>query len=82
MEFFTTRYSAICTENVNLCVVFEKDSLDVISSAMVDRSVEGAAVLSRFQFERLGYFAVDSDSTKEKVGLDLQSLLLFEVLKM
>lgn len=36
---------------------------------MVDRSVEGASVLSLFQFERVGFFAVDTDSKNEKVGV-------------
>jgi len=38
-----------------------------VQNAFVDRSVENASVLSRFQFERVGFFAVDRDSTKEKV---------------
>jgi len=44
-----------------------EDSLKVIRNSLVDRSVEGAEVLSRFQFERVGFFAVDSDSTKDKM---------------
>jgi glutaminyl-tRNA synthetase len=38
-------------------------SLDVIAHARVEPSVAGAAPGSRFQFERLGYFCVDRDST-------------------
>ena len=36
---------------------------------MVDRTLEGAgaAPLTRYQFERLGYFCVDPDTTKDKV---------------
>ena len=37
-------------------------SLEVISNAKVEPSLAGAAVGSRFQFERLGYFCVDPDS--------------------
>lgn len=44
-----------------------EDSLTVVQNAFVDRSVENAGVLSRFQFERLGFFAVDSDSTSNKM---------------
>lgn len=44
-----------------------KDSLTVISSAMMDSSVKGAKVYDKFQFERLGYFCVDIDSTAEKL---------------
>jgi glutaminyl-tRNA synthetase len=37
-------------------------SLEVITDAKVEPSLTGAAVGSRFQFERLGYFCVDPDS--------------------
>lgn len=39
----------------------------MISSALVDTSVKGAKVLDKFQFERVGYFSVDPDSTEDKV---------------
>ncbi len=34
---------------------------------MLEPSVRGAAPASRFQFERVGYFCVDPDSTAEKL---------------
>jgi glutaminyl-tRNA synthetase len=43
------------------------DSLDVLTSAKVEPSLEGAEPGTRFQFERNGYFCVDQDSTSEKV---------------
>ncbi|XP_006036689.1 glutamine--tRNA ligase [Alligator sinensis] len=43
------------------------DSLQVVEDALVDRSVQAARPFDRFQFERLGYFSVDPDSTEEKV---------------
>jgi glutaminyl-tRNA synthetase len=43
------------------------DSLQVIPHAKLEPSVRGASKLSRFQFERLGYFCVDSDSTGETI---------------
>lgn len=42
----------------------------IISNALVDTSVKGAKVMDRFQFERVGYFTVDSDSTNDKVQED------------
>jgi glutaminyl-tRNA synthetase len=42
------------------------NSLEVVAGAKVEPSLRGAAPLSRYQFERLGYFAVDKDSTPEK----------------
>uniref|UniRef100_A0A8C5H8G4 Glutamine--tRNA ligase n=1 Tax=Gouania willdenowi TaxID=441366 RepID=A0A8C5H8G4_GOUWI len=43
------------------------DSLQIISGALVDTSVTGAQVFDKFQFERVGYFSLDSDSTKDKL---------------
>ena len=39
------------------------DSLEVLSDCKVEPSVRDAAVGTRYQFERLGYFCVDRDST-------------------
>jgi glutaminyl-tRNA synthetase len=42
------------------------NSLEVIE-ALVEPSVEGAAAGTRYQFERVGYFCVDPDSTRERM---------------
>jgi len=42
-------------------------SLEVLNGAKLEPSLRGAAVGSRYQFERLGYFCVDKDSTSEKL---------------
>jgi glutaminyl-tRNA synthetase len=42
-------------------------SLEVIASAKIEPSITGAAVMSRYQFERLGYFCVDPDSRPGKL---------------
>jgi glutaminyl-tRNA synthetase len=42
------------------------NSLEVLQGAKLEPSLRGAPVLSRYQFERLGYFCVDPDSTPEK----------------
>lgn len=41
--------------------------MHTISNAYVDTSVKGAKTFDKFQFERVGYFSVDPDSTKDKV---------------
>ena len=41
------------------------NSLKIVTHAKLEPGVRGAAVLSRYQFERLGYFCVDPDSTGE-----------------
>ena len=43
------------------------DSLKVVTHAKLEPSVRGAAPLSRYQFERVGYFCVDQDSTSERL---------------
>jgi glutaminyl-tRNA synthetase len=39
------------------------DSLKIIKNAFVEPSLKSAAIGNRFQFQRLGYFNVDGDST-------------------
>ncbi|XP_019746738.1 glutamine--tRNA ligase [Hippocampus comes] len=43
------------------------NSMQVVNSAFVDTSVKGAKVLDKFQFERVGYFSLDPDSTSDKL---------------
>ena len=42
-------------------------SLEILTDCRVELSLAGAKPLSRYQFERLGYFCVDPDSTKGKL---------------
>ncbi|XP_018026096.1 glutamine--tRNA ligase isoform X2 [Hyalella azteca] len=42
-------------------------SLTVVSDAMVDGSLVGAAPFTSYQFERVGFFSVDPDSSEEKL---------------
>jgi glutaminyl-tRNA synthetase len=46
------------------------DSLEVISNCKVEPSVKSLTTLDRFQFERLGYFCVDPDTTSENLVLN------------
>ncbi len=43
------------------------NSLEVLTGCKVEPSLTGAEALSRYQFERLGYFCVDSDSSPESL---------------
>ena len=43
------------------------DSLQIVSDAKLEPTVVGAAPLTRYQFERLGYFCVDPDSAGERL---------------
>ena len=46
-------------------------SVKEYSDAVVERSVGEAPPLTRFQFERIGYFCVDPGSSSDKVCVDL-----------
>jgi glutaminyl-tRNA synthetase len=43
------------------------NSLEVVSDAKLEPSLKGAPPGSRYQFERLGYFCVDPDTTADKL---------------
>lgn len=43
------------------------NSLEIISEAYVEASVENCKVYDNFQFERTGFFSVDPDSTKDRI---------------
>ncbi|CAD5119171.1 DgyrCDS7809 [Dimorphilus gyrociliatus] len=47
------------------------DSLKIIPNAYIDKSVKSAKVYDKFQFERLGYFSVDTDSADGKLIFNL-----------
>lgn len=48
-------------------------SLSVVQAA-ADKSISGVKVYDKFQFERVGYFSVDPDSTKDKVKAHCNNL--------
>jgi glutaminyl-tRNA synthetase len=52
------------TDNLN------PSSLEVLANCKLEPSLAGAAPGSRYQFERLGYFCVDRDSTPQKLVLN------------
>ncbi|GAB6281934.1 MAG: glutamine--tRNA ligase/YqeY domain fusion protein [Ignavibacterium sp.] len=43
------------------------DSSKILNSCMIEPGLKNAKVGVQFQFERLGYFCVDTDSTKDKL---------------
>jgi glutaminyl-tRNA synthetase len=53
-------------EGQDVLVNLNPNSLEVITNAKLEPSLANAAVGSRFQFERLGYFCVDPDSKPGK----------------
>jgi len=53
------------------------DSLQVYPHVKVEPSLQGAEAGDRVQFERVGYFCVDPDSTKEKLVFN-QTIALYD----
>ena len=49
-----------------------KDSVKIIHNAFVEDSIIGAKVYDKFQFERVGYFSVDPDTTEDLVRIFLK----------
>ena len=46
------------------------NSLEIITGKCVQLALKLAAANERYQFERLGYFALDADSTPDKTNLE------------
>ncbi len=51
----------------NFLEFLNKDSLEILENCQAEPSLLGSVVGESFQFERLGYFCVDPDSSKEKL---------------
>ena len=54
-------------EGQDFTVNLNPDSLEVLSDCYMEPALKEAAALGRFQFERLGYFCVDPDSSSDKL---------------
>jgi glutaminyl-tRNA synthetase len=54
-------------EGQDFTVNLNPSSLEVLTGANVEPGLRGAAPGSRYQFERLGYFCVDADSSGGKL---------------
>ena len=50
-------------------------SLEVLTNCWIEPSLKGAKPLSRYQFERLGYFCVDPDTTGDKLVFNRTAIL-------
>ncbi|MCB0034792.1 MAG: glutamine--tRNA ligase/YqeY domain fusion protein [Anaerolineales bacterium] len=64
---FTVENPLDTSEGKDFTDYINPDALVVIPNAKIEPSLHGAAVGSRYQFLRMGYFAVDPDSTAEKM---------------
>lgn len=47
--------------------LFSKDSLTINKNALADDGIKNSKPFDKFQFERVGFFSVDPDSTNDNV---------------
>ena len=66
-NLFTREDPSDAPEGQDFHANLNPNSLEVIERAKLEPSVKGAAPERRYQFERLGYFCVDPDSTPDKL---------------
>ena len=62
-HLFTAEYPEDLPEGVDYREGLNAGSLERIADCLVEPSLAGAAAGARYQFERVGYFCVDPDST-------------------
>jgi glutaminyl-tRNA synthetase len=55
------------SEGKDFTAYINPNSLEVLKDAWVEPSLEGTKAGTSYQFERLGYFCIDPDSTSEKL---------------
>jgi glutaminyl-tRNA synthetase len=65
-KLFTKENPADAPEGLDFTANLNPNSLEVITDAKVEPSLANPPLGTRYQFERLGYFAVDPDSTTNK----------------
>ncbi len=66
-HLFTNQNPDDVEEDKNFTSNLNPNSLQVLTDCRVEPSLAGTKPLSRFQFERLGYFCTDSDSSAGKL---------------
>ncbi len=66
-HLFTTENPEAVAEGEHFTKNLDPDSLKVLPEAFIEPSVADATPLTRYQFERLGYFCVDPDSTSAQL---------------
>jgi len=66
-NLFAVENPNVVPEGQEFTVNLNPTSLEVVPSAKLEPGLRGAAVGARYQFERLGCFCVDKDSTPDKL---------------
>jgi len=66
-NLFAVENPSAVPEGQDFTVNLNPNSLEVVTGCKLEPSLRGAPAGRRYQFERLGYFCVDPDSTTEKL---------------
>jgi glutaminyl-tRNA synthetase len=69
-HLFTKQNPDDVEEGSDFTASLNPNSLEVLTPCHLEPSLAGAKPKDRYQFERLGYFCVDTDSTKDKLVLN------------
>ena len=69
-HLFTKERPEVAAEGEDFRSNLNQKSLQVLSNCMVEPSLKDARPLDRFQFERLGYFCVDTDTTEDNLVIN------------
>jgi glutaminyl-tRNA synthetase len=65
-HLFTKEFPEDTEDDQDFTVNLNPDSLKVLTGCKIEPSLVGAAPQTSYQFERMGYFCVDKDSTNDK----------------
>jgi glutaminyl-tRNA synthetase len=66
-NLFAVENPSAVPEGQDFTVNLNPNSLEIVTGCKLEPSLRGAPAGGRYQFERLGYFCVDPDSTAEKL---------------
>ncbi|MGR3302577.1 MAG: glutamine--tRNA ligase/YqeY domain fusion protein [Candidatus Scalindua sp.] len=69
-HLFSKERPEVAAEGEDFRSNLNPQSLQVLSDCMVEPSLKDARHLTRFQFERLGYFCVDADTTGDRLVIN------------
>lgn len=70
MRMYSPLWTAFNPEESNYLEEMDKNSLE-ICMGRCDRRILGAEIEERLQFQRMGYFCVDKDTTQERIVVNL-----------
>ncbi|CAD25865.1 GLUTAMINYL tRNA SYNTHETASE [Encephalitozoon cuniculi GB-M1] len=70
MRMYSSLWTSFSPKDATYLEEMNKDSLKVFHG-LCDKRISDARIEDRFQFQRIGYFCVDKDTTKENIVVNL-----------